>query len=130
MADAQVSVVITREQQQELDPLLDEVAYGGAAALDRIMAAYKLGRTHTAAGAVPKVKIVVAVEIAGEWVTPEVIGDTAVALADALAAKLNVAAGDVPITLGVTMDGPPGGGPGGAAQPGMFQSGLTDAARW
>lgn len=46
-------VLITREQQRELDPLLDQAAArataGGrdrTAALDLIMAAYKLGRTH------------------------------------------------------------------------------------
>jgi hypothetical protein len=42
-------MVITREQQADLDPILDAAApWGGIPVMDLVMAAYQLGRTHTA----------------------------------------------------------------------------------
>jgi len=55
----------------------------------------------------PQVAIEVKVTISGDWVTPDVIADTAHALAMTLARELNgVDPGSVPVTLDVKMDPP------------------------
>jgi hypothetical protein len=54
------------------------------------------GDQETGPGGTPSIKIALVAEISGEWVTPDVIAETARTLALTLAARLREAADETP----------------------------------